>query len=706
MKNDKIVFYLFLLSMIYFSGIFAVPASSSSESEPLAPESNTVFEEIKNSLISASAKITGAFESLNIDSNIIDVSINLPTNRGQISLKIPLESGLEFIEKGFDSAPINFSSPTLTELNIPGVEKIVDMVKKASFGATDLGNVRLLNVLLGVNLDSLDRTKTLERDSSKSDALKPIFDTAKKILTPAFKPFEKLVYVEDGVAYLKPVYVAGIKLVLLLKTYLSSAKDNEAKKNQLVQILPLFVSKFLNTVDFDASSKLKVNKTAKGALKLFKNWDQKTLVKYSDPAVLDKTLPKFIKDVVDKLALNVSVNEVYVVKDGITPYLTTLSETWKRGTVDSKAYYFIEKIVPLFKTTKMTVTDLYKTAFVILTMAKKLSSAKLIKDTTKRVISIIDSFIEVVNKTAITDKDIVSWKKTLVGKLDLVKKSIEKGQPVTLSADDIEIKEDKKMGLIELLIHYNGKLKSLLNYKHIGEPGYLFDLSMLANKTAGIELLAMLYRFYKDIKIAVLQANQLKSDISVKIDEKNVNLGPTAFANRVGKPGVWNSVGHRWISEGSGPIWLEQQAQVKMLDFEPKQLDNPNDSIKKIENPEFGKVKNEYFKAKEKTSEIKGKYIFDVARGIEISIGSEKKTPYSAMLSDLNILLRRVKDAKSVLESIENLYKSLGIPFPKATIEEDVKKSGISAELFMEEGLEGLDKSALDVDADVGSLDF
>ncbi|MBU4270068.1 hypothetical protein KJ644_00670 [Candidatus Dependentiae bacterium] len=687
LKMNRFFLILFLIGMILGKTFAEDVAPEGVDSAQTTVQASDLTD-IKSALSNVTETIKAHLESLDINSNKISLSIPIPGGRGQIELLVELPAGLEFVEKGFDPMGISFSSPMIEELNVPALNKIVDYVKTASFGKTNLGKIRLFNVILGVGLKG-----DMEKDLAEADAFKPFFESVRKALESVFKPFEKLVYVENGVGYLKPVYVACIKLALLLKTYLPN------QRKELGQMMPLFFSKFLNTVDFDTSSKFKENKTEKKlksgksvyTLKPFNEW--KKFATYSDPAVLNNLMPSFIRPIIGNLALDVPLDDYYSLKDGITPYLTTMSETYKRGTVDSKAYYFIENIKSLFEKTNMTFTDLYKTSFLIFTMVQKLPNAKFKTDTSARLDSIIDAFTEKLNKTGLSS-DLNNWKKSVLVSFAKMKAFINSDMSkLGVSVKDIALNEVKKLSLLELLSYYNSKIKYLLNYKHIGEPGYLFDLSMLTEKDASIELLRMLYRFYKDVKISAAQANTLKSDITVKIDGKDVNIGPDASAKRVGKPGVWDPVKKEWKSKGQGAIWNEQQAQMKMIGTP-------------LNTPEFEKAKAEYSKAKGATLKTRGEYIFDVARGIEIQIGLEKKTPYSAFLADLNIFLRRVEKSKAILDSLDNLYKAVGLPFPKATIEEDVKKSGASPSFFMEEGAAGLNSSDFDLNSSFGVMDF
>ncbi len=655
--------------------------------EKLENESVSVFNSIKDTLKNSAEKIKEAINNLNVDSAVIEIKINLPGDRGSIEAIIPIEPGIQIVDKGFNPAPILFKSPTIGQLKIPKMDTFTNAVKQITFGAVDFNEARLFNMLLNVDLTEN------EKIILGIKAIGNFFEQTRKLFNPVFAPFEKMLYIENGIGYLKPIHVACIKLALLLKTYIPN------EKAKLTQTIPFFFTKFLNTADWDKSKILEENfYTDETGQKLLKPWITWTkFVTYSDPEVLNEIIPSFIKDIINKLPLSVSLDEYYNIQDGVSDYLVKLSDTWRRGTIDSKTYYFIQNVVPEFKNIK-TATDVLKTYVTILQLTQKFDEAKNKQVVRKQLDSIINDFIEILSKISIPG-ELGNWKKQIIDQFKKLKNSVN-FKILDNQSDIIGMKDnsglfDKKLNLIKYLGYFKKKINKFLNYKHLGEQGYIFDLSELTNKQAIEILLGLLYRFYKDIKVATAKVSAPGSDTTVTIDNKQVNLGPKAFADKVGVAGLYDRSINKFTKEGSGLVWAEQKAQVAFMTAD-----------KKAEN--YITLRNDYLKAKDATTKAKGAYLFDVSRGINLDIAGKQKSPYDAMLSDLNILLRRIKNVKPVIDALASMYASIGIPFPSVTVEEDLKDSSSPVEIsfFVEEQGAGMSVSDFDMNRDFGSLDF
>jgi hypothetical protein len=680
MKKVKIFILLSFLFVGFFSFSFNFVKAQETEQPAVELEDETVsvLTQLKDYFKNISGEFKKTLQEMNINSPEIKFVSSLPGNRGRFGLQIAIGAGLGDSSLGFNPVAINILSPSIKDLRLPKIGGVLKLVP-------DLNNSRLLNLILNVNLNPYERNvlrifkEYRDSHNGQMSSVEKFIVSIRYLMEPAFAPFIPFFFIENTVLYFKPIQIAGIKFALLLKTYARS------DKNRLAQELPLFFSKFLNSADWDKTKSLPENKD-----KPFRLWTN--FVKFEDPEVLDKLIPKFVKDLVDNLPLDVNFAEYLEVKDGITPYLSKLSEVWRRGSVDSKAFFFIEQIVPEFENKIMNPTEIRKTAIAIATMCNDFNKANLANDTKERLIAVIDDFIEALNKSSLVGP-LSSWKNLVTENMKELKKSLEGLTAIDFDISKLDMTQDRKLTLIELISYYKKKAEQLLNYKHIGETGYIFETSELNRKQALFLLLAMTYRLNKDVKNAMKKAELLKSDIQVQVGDKTIAIGPNAYAQRVGKPGDWNSTTNRWKVEGSGLIFEEQKALMI--------LKKTN-----LKDAQYARLKRSYIVAKDKRKTAQAKYAFDVARGIKIPIGIEEKTPYSAFLSDFNILVRRFEKAKPLIEAIKEIYESVGLPFPTERIEEDLKKSstGFDEGFFVEEG--GFGDFEDDIDWGSGGVDW
>lgn len=706
MKNIRICILLLLFSLGFHKSIYLEPAeepllggdtstwspteSSKTTEDPVEnkDDESEVSGELEGETVSALTEIKDYFkgiqkqlkanlESMSIDSSEIKFVSNLPQGRGRFGIQLSIGTGLQNVDKGFNPVRVHLVSPTMGELQLPKTKLILDLLE-------DLKGSRLLNLILEINLNRHERKVLAEfkkyRDNHNEEpsGFEKFIVSIRDLMEPAFRIFAPLFYVENRVAYLKPVQVAGIKFALLLKTYAKS------DKKKLAQELPLFFCKFLNSPDWDKSAALPGNQG--------KPWTQWTeFVKYEDPEVLDKLIPQFVKDIIEQLPLDVSLAEYLEIKDGASEYLSELSQVWRRGSVDSKAKYFIDNVVPMFESMRMNPTEIRKTAIAISTMCNDLSKANLPEDTAERLEAIIDDFVLALSKLSLVGP-LSRWKNSLSKQMASLKTEIIKGSEINFDISKLDMTQDQKLRVLELASYYKKKAEQLLNYKHPGEDNYIFEFSELNRKQALFLLLSMSYRLHQDVKVAMAKAASLRSDISVKIGKKNVQLGPNAYVKRIGKPGVWNPRTNRWQRRGSGLIFAEQNA-LKTL-----QRTNPR-------SPDFARLKRAYSVAKDKRIEAQGRYAFDVARGIEIQIGDELKTPYSAFLGNLRIIIRRFENAKPLLEALAEIYESVGLPFPTDSFEEDLESSESFFDNSFFEEEEGFDSFVPDENFDEFSME-
>ncbi|MFH1462043.1 MAG: hypothetical protein ABIF12_03800 [bacterium] len=656
MNKFKILSLLILLSLS-FKPIYLEPQAQ--ESAQLESETVSTLTKIKDYFKNITGELKTTLNNMTIDSAEIKLVSNLPDNRGRFGMQIPIGAGLVDIDKGFNPVAVNLLSPTIKELRLPKIGKVLELVP-------DLNNSRLLNLILNINLNPYER-KVLEyfknyRDghNGQMSSVEKFIVSIRDLMEPVFAPIAPFFFVENRVVYLKPVQVASVKFALLLKTYVKT------DKKKLAQELPLFFSKFLSSADWDKTKVLPENEG--------KPWTEWTdFVKYEDPEVLDKLIPQFVKDVIANLPLDVSLAEYLEIKDGFSDYLLELSLVWKRGSVDSKAKYFIDNIVLKFNP-NMNPTEIRKTAIAIATMCNDFNKANLPGDTKERLLVIIDDFIKVLSKISLVGP-LSSWNAQVIGYMEELKSLLNNNSEIDFDISKLDMTQDRKLTLVELISYYKKKADQLLNYKHPGEDGYIFEFSELNLKQALYLLLSMSYRLHKDVKIAMNKVALLKSDVQVDIDDKKVALGRNAYKQRIGSAGAWNSRTNRWDIQGSGLIFAEQNALMALR-----------------RNPQNRELKKTYSVAKDKRIEAQGKYAFDVARVIEINIGKQLKTPYSAFLGDFNILIRRFEKAKPLLDVVAGIYESVGLPFPTTTLEEDLEssQSPFEVDFFSEEsGFDG-----------------
>lgn len=642
-------------------------------------KSKITLGDIKAIFVTMKNKLKTKLGTMDFSSPEIKIIAPLPGKIGGFGVQIPIGSGLKNIDKGFNPVRINVLSPPMGKLNIPKFETVMKIMP-------DLKNSRLLNLLFNFNLNPSEK-KILK--AANQGVVKTVLDTARTTIEEPFKAFSKLFYIDkNNVLYLKPIQVAGIKLALLLKTY--AKKD----RKKLVEELPLFLAKFLNSKD------------------------EKTGKKYDDPEVLNKIIPKFVKNIIENLPLSVSLSSYLEMKDGTSKYLSELSEVWRRGSVESKTKYFLDNFIPnnpFFQSNeKKNYTEILKTAVVIVTMSKNLSRVDLSKATDERKQTVADAFerLEVIVDDFVkalpnlkVDSFLKSWKENIVlKKMKKLKSDLEsakkKGSKINFKISDLNITEPngKKLNVPQLLSYYKGRAEQLLNYKHIGEKGYIFDFSELNKKQALFLLLGMTYRLNKDVKIAEAKASHLKSDISVEIGKKNVDLGPNAYVKRVGKAGIMSRVQrNKFKVNGSGLIFEEQKAFMAL-----RNMKKPKPSDKKA-NVLWTNLKNAYVQAKSKRISAQANYALDVARGIKIEIGKKSKTPYSAFLGDLKALIMRLRAAKPLIDLLAKVFKTAGLPFPTNTIEEDLSTSGSP---FDAEDFDNVDDfDAFSADEDFGAME-
>lgn len=657
MNKFKILSLLILLS-ISFKPIYLELQSEQSiqedENFKLKPDTTSRLTQIKDFLKDIPNKVKNYLSILNVDTPVLDLTVQIPGGRGATGFQVPIGVGITEIDRGFNPAPINLISPSISELQIPGLNKFLTVVP-------DLANTRFFNLLLGVNLTPNE--KRVYDAKLIQNMVVPI----RNLMNPVFEKLEPLFYVENGVAYLKPVHVAGIKLALLIKTYAKEPK-------KLGMELPLFFAKFLNTADWDASMALSEN--------VGKPWIQWKLVTYSDPAILDKLIPQFIKDIIDSFPINISMSEYLAIQDGTSDYLSNMTVIWRRGSVDSKAFYFINNIVSLFDSAKMNPTEIIKTAVAIATMYNDLDKATVPEATKERLVSIIDDFILKLKKVSLVGP-LSIWKNSIEKNMESLKSNISSNKISHFDISALDITSDKKLTTLELLVYYKKKVNNFLNYKHLGEQGAVFDFSEITQSQALADVLQMTYRLYKDTKVAMAKASQLTTDTQFTVDEKIIKIGPQSYKQRIGEPGIYNPRTRKFDKQGSGLIWAEQMAKVeldsKIVVFNNLKSRGVSEAAMQYKQAldAVNKSKRAYVIARDKTKEARAKYAFDVVRTIEIEMLGITKTAYGAFLGDLNVLLRRVDKVKPIIESIKEFYEAVGLPFPTVEIEEDVEQSAL-----------------------------
>lgn len=565
----------------------------------------------------------------------------------------PWEAGAGDVGTGFTKFKGELVSPTLGELNILPTETPDNILR-----------IHLLNVLLGIG------SKT-ERDVAKSDVIKKVADPLRKAIG------QDLLKKLNDILELKPLYIFYIKLILLAKTYIPS--QIEEIPNQVM----LLLMRLMQTINEEKTI------AANNGEKNPKKWVKK--VYYDDPVVLLQKLPDFITKILNEIKIPVpldSYQEWIDKKIGYTPYDKQISETMRRGSIDSEVKYAKENLQPLLTSEKLTLTSAKMLAYLCARFVYNKDLSKNVEALNNLIISFIDEVLNNTKNINTNDKFTNKEKDLLVKKLNDLKDILDndgelKQEPVL---DDFAVFEKKNISITESLSYYLYLLKNNMAYKFYGDNGYEYSDAILSDAYTLSYATKIAFRVFKDLRTALKQVQNLVPNIN----EQGVEFGKQAYQDAVGVKGALDAAGN-FVVDGSGPLFEQQKADIEykkatnMLKQAKEQL-APNDPRLQ----EYLDKKGEAFKklvvAKKNLVQAKTNFAIKVLRYFKFKRAAELE-PESVMtfiLREFKRLGNRSKVLQPVIENINKFAKSL-IGFEFISLQDLEKEPDFDETIFMEE---------------------
>ena len=658
MKKIKIfILFLFISLSINYSLLF--PATQDQDS---SAQQERKITRLKNALtdfvVSLPGKLKAKIESFDYDEqnelNFV-FSMLFQGKKLEFGLKWDWEAGSGDTSTGFTRFPGELVSPTLGELGV-----------LPSYATSEIKKIRLLNVLLGIG------SKT-EIDVSNSELIKPISRSLRRALG------DKFLTTLNKILILKPVYVFYIKLILLIKSYVSQHRVEEIPN----QIIPLLI-RLMQTVNVEATIR------ANGGEKNPRNWTKRIF--YSDPEGLVEVLPNFIRDFLKKINIPVPLASYQEWKDrssGLTDYDKQISETMRRGSIDSEVKYVKENIQPMLSGTKITLTDASMLSYICARFVYNLSKATR-NDTTLFTRKFIAKVIKAIKKMRTTNN---KHKAMLIKKLNVYKKLlVSEGELEKLPVIDDFVPEGKiEVTVINALLYYTYLLKSNMSYSFYGDKGYLYSDANLGRNYTITNALRIIFRVFKDSRKALRMVAQKSPDIIVRDDDGNtVKIGKESYQEIVGTKGVFDSRGNL-VSAGTGALFDYQEASIeykkassalKMAKLKYPKGDRRIDSY----NKKRIIARKDQLKAKSNLTLAKNKFMLLVIRYFKFKRAQEldAESVMTFLLREFKRLSMRSENLIPLIHSINDFSIALiGLPiFSKEDIE---KEDDFDEGLFLEE---------------------
>ena len=658
MKKIKIfILFLFISLSINSSLLFTVTQDRDSSSQQ-----ERKITRLKNALtdfvVSLPVKLKAKIESFDYDEqnelNFV-FSTSLREKDLEFGLKWNWEAGSGDTSTGFTSFTGELVSPSLGELGL-----------LPSYATSQIKNLRLINILLGIG------SKT-EIDVSNSDLIKTISEPLKKALGPKF------LTTLNKILVLKPVYVFYLKLIFLIKSYVSQNRVKEIPN----QIMPLLI-RLMQTVNVEASIR------ANGGEKNPRNWTKKIF--YSDTEGLVEVLPKFIRDFFKKINIPVplaSYQEWVDKKSGLTDYDKQISETMRRGSIDSEVKYAKENIQPMFSETKISLTDASMLSYICARFVYSLSKATR-NDTTLFTIEFIAKVIKAIKKMSTTNN---KHKQMLIRKLHGYEKIlVSEGELERLPVIDDFVAEGKiQIMIINALAYYMYLLKSNMSYSFYGDNGYLYSDAGLGRNSTMTNAFRIIFRVFKDSRKALRMAIQKSPDITVRDDDGNVvKVGKKSYQDIVGTIGAFDSRGDL-VRAGTGALFENQKASLeyRKASYALK--------MAKLKYPKGDKRFDEYnqkrilarkaqLKAKYNLTLAKNKFMLLVLRYFKFKRAQEldPESVMTFLLREFKRLSMRSENLIPLVDSINDFSRAL-IGIGIFSLEDMEKEDDFNEGLFLEE---------------------
>ncbi|KKP24722.1 MAG: hypothetical protein SZ59_C0001G0040 [candidate division TM6 bacterium GW2011_GWF2_28_16] len=607
-------------------------------------------------------------DSLNYD-ELEELNFTFPVKVGEKEFNFGFrwnwEAGAGDVGTGFTKFKGELVSPTLGELNILPTETPNNILR-----------IHLLNVLLGIG------SKT-ERDVAKSDVIKNIADPLRKAIGPDL--LKKL----NDILELKPLYIFYIKLILLAKTYIPS--QVEEIPNQVMFLL----MRLMQTVNVEKT--IEANNGEKNS----KKWTKR--IYYDDPVVLLKALPDFIKNTLNDIKIPVQANSYQEWKDkktGYTNYDKQISEVMRRGSIDSEVKYAKENLQSLFENENLTLTDAKMLAYLCARFVYNKDLSKNVDALNNLIINFVDEVLNTIKNINTSDKFTNKEKDLLVKKLNDLKDILDndgelKQEPVL---DDFAIFEKQNISIMESLTYYLYLLKNNMGYKFYGDNGYVYSDAILGDAYTLSYATKVAFRVFKDLRIALKQAQNLVPDIK----DQGVEIGKQAYQEIVGASGTFDAAGNVVI-DGAGMLFEQQKADaeykkaVSMLKQAKEQL-APNDPRLQ----DYLNQKSETFKnlviAKKNLVQAKTNFAIKVLRHFKFkrAVELEPETEMQFILREFKRLGNRSKVLQPVIENINKFAKSL-IGFEFISLQDLEKEPEFDETIFIEEEDFSYDDEPVDV---------
>lgn len=556
MKRTKILILFLSISLSINSNLLfaetkkgsvenlAKPGESVAPEKELTVEQESKFKRFKNSVSNfiktLPQKVKNKITSINYDeSEDLDFTFPMSYRQKQISfgLKWDWEKGAGDVSTGFSGFRGELISPTLGDIGVlPSATP--DQILK----------IRLLNVLLGIG------SKT-ERNIAKADIIKTIVDPLRNVLG------KKFLTTLQNLLVLKPIYVFYIKLVLLSKTYIA-----EKKVKKIPNQIMLLLMRLLQTVNVEKT--IAINNGEKNPHK----WIKK--VYYADPTEFIEVLPNFIKNRLEDIKIPIPLDSYQEWKDkniGLTDYDKQISETMRRGSVDSGVKYAKENLQPMFKTAPLTLTDAKMLSYLCASFVYNQQKAKR-NDTILFMGKFIAKVIKTIKKIGTKHS---KYKESLITKLTGYEKLLSsqgklEEQPVV---DDFAMQGKSEVMIVKALAYYINLLKSNMSYPFYGDKGYLYSDAKLGKNSTISYSSRIIFRVFKDSRKAVRMAMQLATDViaadaqgnPIKDKQGNViKVGKQAYKKFVGIPGAFDPRTGEETRAGSGALFENQKANIEL----------------------------------------------------------------------------------------------------------------------------------------------